>query len=135
MRRPGQPVQLAHHEGICAALFTFNWLEYIGANLLEPMLAGEEYTISMMVAAVATDGVLSESVPIFYGPVDVTIFGYTSTAAFPVGTTECPVGFGWTELGHVTYDPVDAWTNISISSTRAVCSLRSTSKVNSARTT
>lgn len=111
------PLPIPDGQGVCAELFTFGWLEYLGANLLTPMVAGEEYTLSMMVAAVATDGVLSQSVPIFFGPVDVTIFGYSSTATFPVNTTECPEAFGWVELGHVTYDPVNAWTNISITFT------------------
>lgn len=114
---PVVPLPMPDGEGIVAALFTFGWLEYIGGNLLTPMLANEEYTLSMMIAATATDGNASSFAPIYFGDVDVTIFGYTSPAVFPVFTSECPEPEGWVELGHVTYTPVNLWTNISITFT------------------
>ena len=114
---PVVPLPLPDGDGIVAALFTFGWLEYIGGNLLTPMLANEEYTLSMMIAATATDGSATTFAPIYFGDVDVTIFGYTTPAAFPVFTAECPEPEGWVELGHVTYTPVNLWTNVSITFT------------------
>ena len=114
------PTPLPDGNGVCAALFTFGWLEYIGANLLQPMVAGEEYTYSFMLAATTTNGDATASAPIYFGPVDVTIFGLPTTASFPVWTTGCPVSEGWIELGHVTYDPTTIWTNVAITFTPSV---------------
>ncbi|HEX2618063.1 MAG TPA: hypothetical protein VHL57_11010, partial [Flavobacteriales bacterium] len=88
-----------------------DWQEYLGACLLEPMLTGETYSITfdITVACVGTPTVL--------GPIDITIFGLGSCPTFPLNTVACPVPEGWSELGHATYNPDPAWSELTITFT------------------
>ncbi|MEO8588240.1 MAG: hypothetical protein ABI432_02640, partial [Flavobacteriales bacterium] len=103
--------------GLAGGYMFPGWQEYLGACLTGPMLAGQQYSITFNIAATATDGVFSAVVPIYFGPVEVTIFGLANCVPFPVNTVDCPVGVGWTELGSVSYTPSNTWSTINITFT------------------
>ncbi len=99
------------------AFFADGWQEYLGATLLGPMTAGTSYTLNVDVAAAAVDGGVATMTPIFFGPVDICIYGVATPQAFPLATTGCPVPLGWTLLGCTTYNPVWAWNTVTITFT------------------
>ncbi|MFZ4785677.1 MAG: gliding motility-associated C-terminal domain-containing protein [Flavobacteriales bacterium] len=93
--------------------------EYIGGCLLAPMEAGVEYTIQMNVAGSSWDGTTSEGV--YYGPINITIFGSTACPEWPVALD--PFGFElgcpdilneWTELGYTSYSADATWQTVTI---------------------
>ena len=97
---------------------TYN--EYIGGCLLAPMEAGVEYTIQMSLAGASWDGGFN-SLGVFYGPIDITIFGSSACPAWPLPGE--PVGFDlgcptfleeWVELGHTSYSADETWQTITI---------------------
>ena len=101
-------------DGIAAALFSLDWKEYIGACLLQPMVAGTEYDLHMYVAALRSSGFLETSSDL-YGAVDLTIYGSPACSGFPLTTFGCPLSFGYSELGHVSYVPSSSWGEAVIS--------------------
>ncbi len=99
--------------------------EYIGGCLLNPMLAGENYTLQMDLAGSSWDGFNSQGV--YYGDVDITIFGSPACPLWPivVDTTlmdyGCPLSVeGWIELGHVNYSADGNWQTVTIEFTPGV---------------
>jgi gliding motility-associated-like protein len=97
---------------------TYN--EYIGGCLLAPMEAGVEYTIQMSLVGSSWDGGFN-SLGVFYGPIDITIFGSSACPAWPLPGE--PVGFDlgcptfleeWVELGHTSYSADETWQTITI---------------------
>lgn len=104
---------------------TVAYLEYIGGCLLSPMLAGVEYTLQMELAGASWDGATGAGV--FYGPLDITIFGSASCPQWPViiesdiaFSSPCPVVLdSWTELGSVSYTADATWQTVTIQFTPA----------------
>ena len=93
-----------------------HYMEYIGACLPEPLLAGEEYSFQLRIAARQINGFLDGTYPITIGPVDITLFGLTTCPTFPVGSESgCPQG--WTVLGSVTHQPDGQWHQVTITFT------------------
>jgi gliding motility-associated-like protein len=93
--------------------------EYIGGCLLAPMEAGVEYTIQMNLAGSSWDG--SNSTGVFYGPIDITIFGSPACPEWPVSLDPFGIEQGcpdildeWVELGHTTYSANETWQLITI---------------------
>ncbi len=91
-----------------------NKLEYLGACLLSPMIAGTQYQIDFDLAF----GFWSPSGIPFPGPIDITIYGTPNCNDIPWIGQDCPIGVGgFIELGHVTYSPNGSWQQLSISFT------------------
>lgn len=111
------PQPVPDGDGLAGGYIFPGWQEYLGACLTNPMVAGEDFSITFDVAATTTDGVFSIAQPPAYGPIDITIFGLPNCVPFPVNTYDCPVGVGWTELGSVNYTPSDTWSTVTISFT------------------
>ena len=107
--------------GIVGTIYTNGWQEYVGSCLLQPMLAGQPYTIQMQIASTPDNGFGEEcnGGVINYGPVDVTIYGNTSCANLPFVGSDCPSG-SWQVLGSTNYTPVSSWGTISITFTPPV---------------
>jgi len=100
------------------------YIEYVGACLSAPMMAGTPYQISFQTAAFSTNGngggcnndVLGNTT------IDLVIYGNASCAQMPVATTDCPTSANssWMELGRVTYVPATSWSTVTISFTPPV---------------
>lgn len=100
------------------------YIEYVGACLSAPMVAGTPYQISFQTAAFSTNGngdgcnnnVLGNTT------IDLVIYGNASCAQMPVATTDCPTSANssWMELGRVTYVPATSWSTVTIAFTPPV---------------
>ncbi len=106
-------------DAIVGCIFQPNWQEYIGSCLLQPMQAGTSYTIQFSIASTPVDGQggICNNGNIFYGPVDVTIFGSTSCANLPFAGTACPAAPAWRIMGKATYTPASQWGLLTITFT------------------
>ena len=104
---------------------TTQYNEYIGGCLLNPMMAGENYTLQMDIAGSSWDGFNTQGV--YYGDVDITIFGAPECPPWPIVVDStnmdygCPLSVaGWVELGHVTYAADETWQTVTIAFTPGV---------------
>jgi gliding motility-associated-like protein len=111
------PQPVPDGNGLTGAYAFPTWQEYLGSCLISPMLAGQQYSITFSIAATAANGVFSAVAPIFFGPIDITIFGRGNCVTFPVNTNGCPVPNGWVALGSVTYNPINTWSTVNITFT------------------
>lgn len=106
------------------ALYLQNWKEYVGATLLEPMLAGTTYRLSFHTAVMRVTGYGEPTnFPLSaLGPVDITLFGCADGTNLPVSTTYSPdtVDATWTPIGSVTYMPASQWAEVTIEFTPTV---------------
>lgn len=103
--------------GLAGAIAMPGWQEYLGTCLASPMLAGQQYSITLSVALLSESSSLMNIQPTTYGPIDITIFGTTSCPTWPLTTYNCPMSAGWMELGHTTYSPSADWSPITITFT------------------
>ncbi len=110
-----------------------SYYEFLTTCLNAPMLTGQTYELQFNIAAIRArfvqpyDDVIPSS-PLNMGPIDFAIYGYASCITEPyvyydpvfgnpLAATYCATEFGWTELAHVTYNPVTTWQEISFSFT------------------
>src|SRR5690606_31249437 len=71
---------------------------------------------------------LNQTLPINFGPIDMVIYGIDTCPSmpyvgfggldpwgqpFPAPATLCPTELNWIEMGRVTYNPSNAWEEIS----------------------
>ena len=103
------PLPFPDGNAAAAMIFEDSWTEYIGACLLQPMLAGDDYQISFYLGfKYLTGSVLNCTSTTILPPIEFTIFGTTSCTHLPfTGSSNCPVGQGsWVALGSVLVDPM-----------------------------
>ncbi|MBL0910740.1 MAG: gliding motility-associated C-terminal domain-containing protein [Bacteroidia bacterium] len=97
------------------------YIEYVGACLSSPMLAGTNYKISFQTAAFPTDGGGGSCNGDAVGAttIDLVIYGNASCAQMPVMTMDCPIlsDPSWVELGRFTYTPGTSWSTVTITFT------------------
>jgi gliding motility-associated-like protein len=93
--------------------------EYIGGCLLSPIQSGIDYTLQMALSGTSWDG--TNSAGVFYGPIDITIYGSASCPTWPILVDPfgldlgCPTSVGdWVELGHTSYTADETWQTITI---------------------
>lgn len=97
--------------------------EYIGICLCEPLIGGQEYTITFYVAALSIselDGSSCNGGELFYSsPIDITVFGTSSDCVFPLQTYDCPTtaDSNWEVIGSATYTPIKEWGLLEITFT------------------
>lgn len=111
---------------------TESYYEFLTNCLATTMTAGQLYELEFNVAATRASMSpvvnMAISFPIDFGPIDLAIYGFNSCPTEPYAfydpifgnalpATYCPTELGWTELGRVTYDPVNAWQEISFTFT------------------
>lgn len=107
-----------------------SYYEFLMNCLNAPMVTGQLYELEFDVAATRSHMspvvAMSISFPIDFGPIDLAIYGLASCPTEPYAfydpvfgnalpSTYCPLDLGWTELGHVTYTPTNAWQEVSFS--------------------
>lgn len=102
--------------GILGAWVLQDYMEFVGACLTAPMVAGQSYTVQMSVAVAAADGMLDYCGPLNnFTPMQLGIYG-ASCADLPFSGYTCPPA-PWTLMGTVTYTPVENWQTITITFT------------------
>ena len=102
--------------GCVGGYATQGYKEYVGACLTEPMVAGESYTINMSIMGVLADNFsLQTIIPIDFGEMDVTIYGWPTCPSFPLPFYECPSD--WIVLGSTPYQADGDWDPLTITFT------------------
>ncbi len=100
------------------AFFADGWQEYLGACLTTPMLAGTNYQLTFNIASkpATHDVSLGNGGVIYYGPIDIVLYGRSSCTTFPLETTGCPSEYNssWIILGRVNYTPIGNWGVLNI---------------------
>lgn len=86
-----------------------DYMEYIGACLLQPMQAGTPYTIDLSIAAFSTIADLTDTITNTFTPVQITLWGLGSCPTWPIPEWDCVEDAGWTPLATVTHDPDSHW--------------------------
>ncbi|HEY0976579.1 MAG TPA: gliding motility-associated C-terminal domain-containing protein [Flavobacteriales bacterium] len=100
------------------------YVEYLGAELSEPLQAGVPYTLRTHIAGggrLVNEGSAYRTP--WFGPVDITVFGYPTVGPyqFPFEYYGCPGnGIGWVELGHASYQADSVWSVLTLSFTPEV---------------
>jgi hypothetical protein len=94
--------------------FCNDYMEYVGGCLMQPMLGGESYELTMSMAGFEIDNFLNTTTTMDLSPVDVTIYGLSTCPSFPTNVSLCPGNEGWTELGHASYPPSGLWSTITV---------------------
>jgi|GEM_PF-918542 len=107
--------------GAAGIIASTNWKEYIKACLASPVIAGTEYQLVFYVASTPiqdNDVNLSScgNGSIYYGPLDLTLFGSAICDPPPLLTEGCPTALSplWVELGSVNYIPGTVWSQLVI---------------------
>lgn len=106
-----------------------DYFEYVGSCLTlssppQPLLAGTTYTLSLWIAAVASNNnhqqTVEQSDPsVFLDQMPLAIFGHAnSCVAFPIPTMDC-AGYlpGWDEIARTMVQPSRTWTRVSMTFT------------------
>lgn len=106
--------------GIAATFIQEGWTEYIAACLLQPLIAGQHYTIQIKIAShpiQTNQGVivnLFNNGLINYSALDISIFGTSNCNNLPFAGYGCPPSSNWNLLGTSTYTPSGSWGTLSI---------------------
>jgi gliding motility-associated-like protein len=112
--------QFPDGNGIAGTIISKDFKEYIGTDLVAPLLAGKSYTISFNIASLPVngDGNTCNNGIINYGALNITVYGSSNTGSLPLNTTGAPTtSTQWIELDHSTYQPVSTWGVLSITFT------------------
>lgn len=125
--------------GIIGSLFTGNKKGYVGTCLLSPMIAGEEYLLTLDVAALIVSGIAGLGDPtkntgvkiednpsleneLDLDPINITLYGSNSCSNLPLTSDiyynifQSPPTYGpkWIEIGSATYTPASKWGKLTI---------------------
>lgn len=98
--------------------------EYLTQCLASPLVAGQTYELGFNLAAVRMQFGFIGTLPINFGPVQMALYGldscpplpytmYDPVWGSPMPAQYCPTELGLTQLGTVTYNPSNAWQNLS----------------------
>ncbi|MBZ0207590.1 MAG: PKD domain-containing protein [Flavobacteriales bacterium] len=99
--------------------------EFLTQCLAAPLAAGQTYELGLNLAAVRMQFGMNGTLPINFGPLQMAIYGldtcpplpytmYDPVWGSPMPAQYCPTELGFTLLGTVTYNPSNAWQNLSI---------------------
>ena len=76
--------------GYVGTIVSDGYIEYVGACLTAPMVAGTSYSIQMQVASYPIDGFGNPCGGITYPAIDLTIYGAPNCSALPFSGYTCP---------------------------------------------
>lgn len=93
------------------------WKEYLRTCLDEPLSPNAAYFFQMEMASSPANelGLTCAGGELFYGALEVTLYGSTECPVFPQIGFDCPTnnGDGWVALGSVVYQPDTEWGTFS----------------------
>lgn len=103
--------------GAVGTLFTIGWQEYLGACLLQPLLAGETYQINLNVGFTTVSTFLDYCPTTHqFSPIDIVLYGNSDCSRLPILTYYCPdsADASWKILGTATYTPSSSWSTLTL---------------------
>lgn len=91
------------------------YLEYMKTCLTQPLDAGTSYQLQMNLAGLGMSSSGNSLTNVWFGPVDITLYGSTYCTQSPIPVVTCPtVSRDWVELGHASYQADGTWQTLSI---------------------
>jgi len=115
------PLNASDGSGFVGILVKPGYHEYVGATLIDPFIAGGEYSLSFDVAYnnvwqdCGFDGCDTQWLNNSWGNIPITLFGSPNGNDLPFPSNGgCPQGFGFTNLGEVIYSPGANWNTVTI---------------------
>ena len=91
------------------------YLEYLKTCLTQPLAIGTSYNLQMNLAGIGMSSSGNSLGNVWFGPVDITLYGSTSCTQSPTPTVSCPLVSGdWVKLGHASYQANGTWQTLSI---------------------
>lgn len=106
--------------GCMGGFMAQGYAEYMSTCLAQPLEPDSTYALSFHMAAFQADkNELYYTVPIEFGPVEITLFGKATCIDDVLNTVECPEAYGWTALGSVLYEPSESWQPLTLAFTPA----------------
>ena len=104
--------------GFVGTWYMGNYKEYLGTNLLSPMVANTDYQLNLNAAGITLTGdrILINGGVYKFSPTDVVVYGNTNSVSFPISTNRgCPLSVpGWKIIGSASYSPKNKWEELSI---------------------
>lgn len=106
--------------GFVGIIVSPGYNEYIGTALVEPFIAGGQYSLTLDVTYQnvwqdCTSGSCNTQwLNNSWGDIPVTLFGSVNAGNLPWQNYACPVGSGFVELGSVSYSPSNNWETVTI---------------------
>jgi len=91
------------------------YLEYLKTCLTQPLQPGNSYNLQLNLTGIGMSSFGNALTNIWFGPVDITLFGSSICTQSVIQATSCPaVSTDWIELGHATYQADGTWQTLNI---------------------
>ena len=91
------------------------YIEYLKTCLTQPLQPGNSYNLELNLTGIGMSSFGNSLTNIWFGPVDITLFGSSNCTQSTIQTAGCPVGStDWVKLGHATYQADGAWQTLNI---------------------
>jgi gliding motility-associated-like protein len=91
------------------------YLEYLKTCLTQPLQPGNSYNLQLNLTGVGMSSFGNALTDIWFGPVDITLYGSSICTQSAIQTATCPDGSAeWVELGHASYQADGTWQTLNI---------------------
>jgi len=91
------------------------YIEYLKTCLTQPLQPGNSYNLELNLTGIGMSSFGNSLTNIWFGPVDITLFGSSNCTQSTIQTAGCPIGStDWIELGHATYQADGTWQTLNI---------------------
>ena len=91
------------------------YLEYLKNCLTQPLQPGNSYNLELNLNGIGMSSFGNAVTNIWFGPVDITLFGSSICTQSAIQTATCPTtSADWVELGHASYLADGTWKTINI---------------------
>ena len=91
------------------------YLEYLKTCLTQPLQPGNSYNFQLNLNGMGMSSFGNSLTTIWFGPIDITLFGSSNCTQSAIQTDGCPVGStDWVKLGHATYQADGTWQTLNM---------------------
>jgi len=91
------------------------YMEYLKTCLTQPLQPGNSYNLQLNLIGIGMSSFGNALSNIWFGPVDITLFGSSICTQSAVQTASCPtVSADWVELGHASFQADGTWQTLNI---------------------
>ena len=91
------------------------YLEYLKTCLTQPLQPGNSYNFQLNLNGMGMSSFGNSLTTIWFGPIDITLFGSSNCTQSTIQTDGCPVGStDWVKLGHATYQADGTWQTLNM---------------------
>jgi gliding motility-associated-like protein len=91
------------------------YIEYLKTCLNQPLQPGNSYNLQLNLTGIGMSSFGNALTNIWFGPVDITLFGSSICTQSAIQTASCPAeAADWIELGHASYQADGTWKTLNI---------------------